>query len=111
MVVERNMKPELRKKNKQYTIYDLQMDGFVLSVTYLNPGESTTGHQHEWNEGYYIASGIGRIMLNDDEVLISGGQLIAVPPNTYHRVFNDGINTLIFVCAFRGENGVSERLK
>lgn len=95
--------PVLRKKNTQYTIYDLQVDGLTLSVTYLNPGESTNGHQHEWPEGYYITSGIGRIMLDGDEKGISEGQFITVPPNTYHRVFNDGINTLIFVCAFKDE--------
>jgi len=90
----------LRKKDERYEIHDLHLGDLTLSVTYLNAGQNTIGHLHSQEEGYYIASGLGRMMVNDRITQVSGGQFMVVPPNTYHRIFNDGLLSLVFICAW-----------
>jgi len=94
---------KLRKKNDRYTIYDLELEGLTLSVTYLNPGKSTIGHLHGFEEAYYICRcDFGKIKIGTQTREISSGNFITIPPDTFHRVFNDGENILTFICAFKG---------
>ena len=95
----------LRVKDDRYEIYDLEMEGFVLSVTYLNPNKCTRGHKHDYEEAYYFAQGCGRVKLDRRVVNVKSGDLLRIPPNTFHRVFNDGdLHRLTFVCAFSRRN-------
>ena len=94
---------KLRKSDNLYEIYDLKLRGFTLSVTYLKPDKSTKGHKHSYEEGYYFAGGIGRMQMGGTCKQVSAGQFVAVPPNAFHRVFNNGLLSLVFVCAWREE--------
>ena len=99
------MMANLRAKDDRYEIYDLEMEGFVLSVTHLNPNKCTRGHKHDFEEGYYFAQGCGRIKLGRRIVNVKSGDLLRVPPNTSHRVFNDDDHhRLTFVCVFSRKN-------
>lgn len=94
----------LRVKDDRYEIYDLEMEGFVLSVTCLNRNKCTRGHKHDYEEAYYFAQGCGRVKLGRRIVKVKSGDLLRIPPNTFHRVFNDGdLHRLTFVCAFNGK--------
>lgn len=96
---------DLRVKDDRYEIYDLEMEGFVLSVTYLNPNKCTRGHKHDYEEAYYLAQGCGRLKLGRRIVNVKSGDLLRIPPNTFHRVFNDSdLYRLTFVCAFSRKN-------
>lgn len=97
------MKEELRKKNELYTIYDLQVGEYVLSVTYLNPEQQTIGHLHNYPEGYYFTAGIGRLEVGRRKKRVSAGQFIYIPANRFHRVINGGVMSMIFVCVFKRE--------
>ncbi len=92
---------KLRINNDTYEIYDLEMGGYVLSVTYLKPLKSTKGHQHPWDEAYYISSGIGIIQIGDKTMDIYKGKFVAISPDTFHRVTNTSMSDLVFVCAWR----------
>lgn len=110
----KEMDAKLRKQDARYTIYDLEYaPSCVLSVSYLNPGQSTVGHEHGYAEGYYFARGRGRIELGRAEDVqpmaptmwsvkgIFAGDFVAVPADTFHRVFNDSVcDVMVFVCAF-----------
>ncbi len=91
----------LRKKEKRYSIQDLKVGDITLSVTYLNPEQSTKGHQHEYEELYYIGYGVGRIVIGNEEKKISMGQFYLIPPDTFHQVKNDGLMTLAIICVWR----------
>jgi mannose-6-phosphate isomerase-like protein (cupin superfamily) len=95
----------LRTKDDRYEIYDLEMEGLVLSVTCLNPNKCTRGHKHDYEEAYYFAQGCGRVELDRRIVNVKSGDLLRIPPNTFHRVFNDSdFHQLTFVCAFTGKS-------
>lgn len=92
----------LRKRNEQYTIYDLWIGDYIMSVTSLNPKQVTIGHEHDWEEVYYVATGFGRILLGDKFSIITPGQFIAIPAKTFHRIYNDDKDgQLVVVCVFK----------
>ncbi len=66
---------DLRVKDDRYEIYDLEMEEFVLSVTYLNPNKCTRGHKHDYEEAYYFAQGCGRVKLDRRIVNVKNGMI------------------------------------
>lgn len=47
-------------------------------------------HLHnEIEESYFVLQGQGRVIINGEEAQISKGQLVVIPPQTTHQVFND----------------------
>lgn len=97
------MRPVLRVSGRRYSIIDLDMSKYVVSVTHLNPGQSTQGHEHDWEECYYFACGVGRMKIGDKVEEISMGQFKVVEPNVFHQVFNESLMTLSFVCVWGKE--------
>ncbi len=95
---------KLRKQTEVYTIQDMEMRDFVVSVTYLHHGQKTKGHKHDYEEGYFFAYGIGQIKLDDKLTDVSNGMFVPVEPNVFHQVVNTGITTLMFICVWRKQN-------
>ncbi len=95
--------PKIRIENERYTIQDSRGDGYILSVTYLNPKQETQGHQHPWEELYYIAYGIGELKIGRKKKRVSMGQFHNIPPDTFHQLKNNGMMTLAVVCSWRGK--------
>lgn len=79
------------------------MEGYTLSVTYLNSKKSTKGHRHKWDEAYFVCHGEGIIELDDQYIPIKRGQFIRIESNTFHKVSNTGPSILTLVCAWRGK--------
>lgn len=98
--------PVLRKKDERYEIYDLHLEDFTLSTTYLNRGKSTVGHSHDWEEAYYIIKGRGQILMDEVMRKIKVGGIIVVPRNAFHRVYNDECPKLVFLCIFKKGEGI-----
>ncbi|GAH54562.1 unnamed protein product, partial [marine sediment metagenome] len=94
---------KLRKKDERYDIYDLQLEDFVLSLTYLNEGKSTRGHSHHMEEAYYFISGQGRITVGEATQGVKDGDIVIIPKDTFHRVFSDN-SRLVFLCIFKFSN-------
>ena len=95
--------PALRVSDDKYSILDLDMGEYVVSVTHLKPNQSTCGHKHDWEECYYIACGIGRMKIGDKTKEISMGQFKVIELNVFHQIFNDSLMTLSFVCVWGKE--------
>lgn len=92
---------KLRKKDDRYETYDLELEDFVFSITYLNKGKSTTGHSHSNEEIYYFAKGWGRMTLGEKTRKVEAEDIVVFPGEVFHRVFNDDCPRLIFLCVFK----------
>ena len=89
-----------RVRSEQYTILDLQVNKAMLSVTSLNVGQATNGHRHPRVEGYYFSSGYGELKVGDEVLRVGEGDLITIPPDTFHQVRNLSKVALRFVCVW-----------
>ncbi len=102
------MRPVLRVRNGRYSILDVFMGKHIVSVTHLNPGQSTQGHEHDWEECYYFACGIGKMKIGDKVEEVSMGQFKVIKANVFHQVFNKSLMTLSFVCVWNKEKEETE---
>jgi len=97
--------PALRKRDDRYEIFDLQLEDFTLSTTTLNPGKSTVGHSHPWEEAYYVIKACGRILIGETTQIIKHGYFITIPGGEFHRVYNGSRKSkLVFLCIFKSQN-------
>ena len=92
------------KQNETYTLIDnTHLNNLVVSKTILHEGKSTNGHFHEGKEEVYqFVSGNGRIEVGEEMYFVSKQDIVLIPDGAYHRVWNTGIEDLIFVCIFEG---------
>ena len=66
----------------------------------IDPGNKSRRHYHkETEEIYYILSGSGKIIMNDEEFDICPGHAIFIPIGVSHQIINTSNEQLIFVCA------------
>jgi len=97
----------LIRDNETYKVYDLStLKDLNLSLTELNPGKETGGHAHEEaDEVYIFIGGRGRIEIDKEKIPVKGGEVIAIPGGKFHKVFNEGENTLSFWSIFEKYEG------
>ena len=69
----------------------------VAHIT-LPPGKASLKHCHPAiEESYYILSGQGRIMIDNEERLLKAGDAVAIPTSAVHQIVNESHETLIFL--------------
>jgi quercetin dioxygenase-like cupin family protein len=59
-------------------------EGATLALHRLSPGHEPKPHQHPNEQIVYILAGQIRFHINDEQILLSTGGLLVVPPNTMH---------------------------
>lgn len=60
-----------------------------VALVEIDPGKSNKKHYHpEVEETYYIISGEAKILLDGTESILTPGQLVAIVPNTKHKIIN-----------------------
>ena len=93
------------KNNKTYTLLDnTKLNNLVVSKTILHPGQETTGHNHPGQEEvYHFISGEGYIVVGDTEIDVEAGSIVLIPDAYFHKVWNTGLEDLVFVCVFDGK--------
>lgn len=70
-----------------------------LAEALLQPGQSTDEHYHpETEEIYYILTGRGRMVIEDEERDVGPLDGIAIPPGSRHKMYNTGTEDLVFLC-------------
>jgi mannose-6-phosphate isomerase-like protein (cupin superfamily) len=70
-----------------------------LAEARLPIGGSTQAHYHpETEEIYYITHGTGRMKIGEEIQTVVVGDAIAIPPGAPHKIWNDGTETLRFLC-------------
>jgi len=69
-----------------------------LAKITIPKGKASLKHYHPIvEESYFILSGKARIVLDNQESIISAGDGVAVTPKTIHQIFNVGEENLIFI--------------
>ncbi len=64
----------------------------------LPPGKASLKHYHPVaEESYFILSGTGRVVLDDQSTPVKTGDAVAIPVNVVHQIFNDGEEDLTFL--------------
>jgi quercetin dioxygenase-like cupin family protein len=71
-----------------------------LGYSVFRPGTVLGSVAHETEEVAYVASGRGRLQLDDGEVQLAAGDALHIPPRVWHAVVNDGEDDLIMVFGF-----------
>jgi len=70
-----------------------------LAEATVAPSQTTTPHYHvKTEEIYYILSGQGLMMLEEDEREVMAGDAILIPPGKRHCIRNTGETDLTFLC-------------
>tara|TARA_Y100001938_G_C7959478_1_gene363504 strand:+ start:516 stop:845 length:330 start_codon:yes stop_codon:yes gene_type:complete len=92
------------KQNETYTLIDnTTLNNLVISKTILHVGKNTTGHKHPGQEEvYHFISGEGYMELDESTLTVKPGSIVLIPDGVFHKVFNTGLEDLVFVCVFDG---------
>jgi len=69
------------------------------SILFLNPGEEVVMHSHEYEEAYFIISGQGKMILENEIIILEKNLSVYVPSNSLHGQKNDGEETLTILCS------------
>ena len=92
------------KQNETYTLIDnTTLNNLVISKTILHVGKNTTGHKPPGQEEvYHFISGEGYMELDESTLTVKPGSIVLIPDGVFHKVFNTGLEDLVFVCVFDG---------
>jgi quercetin dioxygenase-like cupin family protein len=71
-----------------------------LGYSVFRPGTELDSVAHETEEVAYVASGRGRLQLDEGDVELGAGDALHIPPGVWHSVVNDGEEDLIMVFGF-----------
>jgi len=53
---------------------------------YLENGGEMEGHAHPTDEVYFVFAGNGFVVVGDEKVAVTCGDVIEIPPNVYHTM-------------------------
>lgn len=77
---------------KKILLYDQDIKGKIeeIMVARFEPNTVKDPHYHkERTEIFYILSGQGKMIINDEELKCHSGEIIICEPNDVHKVIND----------------------
>ena len=100
----KNIQGEVVKKDDRYEVIDnTKLKNLVLSSTDLYPYKATSGHKHPGQEEiYYFIGGYGVMELDDEKITVNAGDVVLIEDGVFHKVFNTGLEDLVFICVFDG---------
>jgi len=81
----------------------------LVEATYAPSGSSVSSSSLARTDGHqfgYVLSGVLRVVLGTDSVILSAGDSITLPSSTPHRLFNDGPEHVRAIWAVRGGLGL-----
>ena len=96
------------KSNETYDVIDnTNLKNLVVSKTILHEGKETSGHNHKGQEEVYIfQEGYGVIQIDEEQFLVSKGDIVLIPDGAFHKVWNTSPykanDDLEFICVFDG---------
>jgi mannose-6-phosphate isomerase-like protein (cupin superfamily) len=70
-------------------------------------GEET--HEHV-EQTLYLVSGVCKVVLNDEEHIVSGGDVVVVTPGTKHNFINEGEETVKIITTYAPPNHIDGRV-
>ncbi len=70
----------------------------TMGYTVIYPTGKTTGHAHsDMEEVYYVTSGVGRMVIGEDDFPIKTGDAFYVPFGEHHVTYNTGNQPLVIL--------------
>jgi quercetin dioxygenase-like cupin family protein len=78
---------------------DHGVDLIISPASYL-PGVGPEEHRHSCGEVFYVLDGRGAYTVDGVDVVAEAGDIVVVPPNTWHRFHADGDKPLQVVAVF-----------
>jgi len=70
-----------------------------IQITDVEPGEMQFLHAHEQEQCYYIISGTGAMIVDDQTAEVQAGEAVFIPSNASHGIKNTGPDILIYLTA------------
>jgi len=98
---------KLIRDNETYKVYDLpELKDLEISLTELNPKESTMGHSHkDADEVYLFIKGDGTMENGAETINVKAGDVVPVKAGDFHRVHNPTDKILSFWAIFEKYEG------
>lgn len=63
---------------------------------HLEPYREMDGHRHPTEEVYFFHQGTGIVVVGDEERPVAPGDVVEIPPHTYHTVRNNSDSELLW---------------
>ena len=91
---------------------DKHGDGVPVSsfIVENDPGKGPALHVHPYSEVFVVLDGLATFTAGDEEVDVTGGHVVVVPPNTPHKFVNSGDGKLRMVTIHTNGTMVQEDL-
>jgi quercetin dioxygenase-like cupin family protein len=71
---------------------------FYLRVFELGPGGRTPLHNHAWEHEIFVLEGNGCVVRNGEEIPLSSGNAVLIPPDEEHQLKNKGNSPFKLIC-------------
>ena len=71
---------------------------FSMRVFALEPGGYSPHHSHPWEHEVFILEGSGAVVREGQDIPISKGDVLFIPPGEAHQLKNTSAETLEFIC-------------
>jgi mannose-6-phosphate isomerase-like protein (cupin superfamily) len=70
-----------------------------IQISDIIPGGEQFLHRHEQEQCYYIISGTGLMLIDDEEAEVKAGDSVFIPSNANHGIRNIDKDTLTYLTA------------
>ena len=70
-----------------------------IQITDVDPNSMQFLHSHEQEQCYYILSGFGKMLIDDQTQKVKKGDAIFIPSNSMHGIENIGEEILTYLTA------------
>jgi len=77
---------------------------FTAQVCKIGPGGGSTTHKHTYNHAFYVASGNGEVMIEEQTFQMKPGTVVKVSEGKLHSVSNTGTEDLVFITVYDPPN-------
>lgn len=71
---------------------------FVMRVFELQPNSSTPFHSHNWEHEVFVLAGHGAVRGTEDDTILLQGEVVFIPSNEVHCLYNVGEEIFRFIC-------------
>lgn len=72
---------------------------------HLGPHSAMAGHSHATEEVYFVHRGQGVVVVGDEERSVTAGEVIEIPPHTYHTMRNESDGELLWFALWWEQRG------
>jgi mannose-6-phosphate isomerase-like protein (cupin superfamily) len=70
-----------------------------IQITDVEPGKMQYLHSHPQEQCYYIISGVGQMIIDDQTEDVKKGDAVFIPASATHGIKNTGTDTLTYLTA------------